>query len=48
MSNAEYLENFNNLVGITPAFNGQINDKTIVVIVTEGNSREGCFDILDT
>ena len=35
LSNAEYLENFNNVVDIATAYNGQLNDQAITDIATE-------------
>ena len=35
MSNADYLDNFNNLVDIAYKFKGQLHDQDIVDIVTE-------------
>ena len=35
LSNAEYLEKFNNVVGIATAYNGQLHDQTITYIATE-------------
>ena len=41
MYNAEFMEEFHNLVEMTPAFKGQLYDQSIVDIATEGNTREG-------
>ena len=35
LSNAEYLEKFNNVVNIATAYNGQLHDQTITDIATE-------------
>ena len=47
MSNADYLEKFNNLMDMESTFNGQLHDQAIVDIATKEKYLGGSYDILD-